>query len=190
LFSQSKLSQYLLGTLALFVIIYSAWSLWPKTDIKIGVLEKAPEAGVAKKITKEEITPKKVVIYKKDDAAKVLPIPPAIAKDPAKQITATADIKPTPNGVTAVTIFDTNTGVSEIFVEQKKAPWFAFQDTNRVGVSYGIKTNGATEVGIHYERDVLRIKDLYLSGRVEVNSELGKDLGVDGKAKVQLQYRW
>ena len=77
----------------------------------------------------------------------------------------TAKVPPAPNGAVVLTKIDTVTGEVTSQVEINKAPWFAFERNNTLGVGYEMGTQGA-KIPIYYRRDVLRIKDIHLLAEV------------------------
>lgn len=107
------------------------------------------------------------------------------------QVTTTADIPECPNGAEAVTVLNTQTGLSSMIVKEKAAPWFQFENGLIAGLRYGLNTTGGQSLTPYVGLEFLRVKDVRLIGYGEVNNDLEGQFfrRVEGKVQFDLQYR-
>lgn len=146
----------------IFIIIYLAWSIWGA---------RPPTSGQGFQPTKPAVSTEKVPGPVIKPPVKVVPKKKVAQKYPEAVITEseewvdTAKVPPAPNGAVVLTKIDTVTGEVTSQVEINKAPWFAFERNNILGVGYEVGTQG-TKIPIYYRRDVLRIKDIHLLAEV------------------------
>lgn len=125
---------------------------------------------------KEEITlsvPLK--IYPKKEAVKKLKLPPVIAEDPAKHVTATAALKPSPGGYTVAAVTNVSTGTTDIISRESPLPLFALGGESEIGAFGGISSHGNTAV-IFGRQDLLRIRSAHVFGAGAVGI-IGQDIG-------------
>jgi hypothetical protein len=145
-----------------FIIVYLAWSLWGA---------RPPTPGQGFQPTKPAVSTEKVSGPAIKSPIKIVPKKKVAQKYPEAVITEseewvdTAKVPPAPNGAVVLTKVDTVTGEVTSQVEINKAPWFAFERSNTLGVGYEIGTQGA-KIPIYYRRDILRIKDIHLLAEV------------------------
>jgi hypothetical protein len=174
---------YLYGAIAVFIPVYLVYSFWPRKTIPPGVMQTAKPVIKADKI--EMPGPKVIRVIDKQTVYKYLP---SAQIAPTEQVIDTADIPAAQNGVQTVTTIDQETGEARTQYQEKSAPWFALERSNELGVGYGIGTSGRQLAGAHYRRDLFRIKDVHVSGQVEINAEMGGT--TDGRATIQANWRF
>lgn len=104
-------------------------------------------------------------------------------------VSATADTPATKNGTEVVSVFDSGTGETVIVAKEKAAPWLALVRGNEVyaGIEAG---RFGMRVPVAYRRDFLRIKDVWLSGTVEVDFPAEAAARAEWRAGVGAAYRW
>lgn len=184
----SEVAYLFLCITVFFCIVYSAWLVFFTQQIyKPGTYVEAEKPKELKKTEKERVIVKTVYVYKnsaKDD------LPANIKNDEKERVISGADIPPTRNGVIVKTALNTETGDAKTFIKEKDSPLFAFQKENNLGISYGIRTDGKQEVNIFYERDLFRIKDVYVSGRAEISTEIGQDPRTSAKTLIVGKYKF
>ena len=117
-------------------------------------------------------------------AGEVIPPQPGGPRQPDLQVTGTADIPATSNGVEAMSVIDMETGVTTITVREKPAPWFQFRNDGAVGIRYGLDQR-LQYIGNFYGKwDFLRVKDVYFSAVADLET------GGDAKLQAGAEYRW
>jgi len=117
-------------------------------------------------------------------AGEVIPPEPGGTRQNDLQVTGTADIPESNNGVEALSVIDMETGVTTITVREKPAPWFQFRNDGAVGIRYGLDQRLQYIGNVYGKWDFLRMKDVYFSAVA--------DLETGGDARLQLgtEYRW
>jgi len=99
-----------------------------------------PQAAEIKVVTVPG--PPQIVTVEKQTVVRDLKLPDEIAKDPDKQVTATAQVANIDGGKTdAVAIMDTKTGRSIIETKEER-PFFAFLSQKEAGIRAGIGIHG------------------------------------------------
>jgi hypothetical protein len=163
-----------------FIVIYGLWLAWFRKDA-------TPTDGFTKSIPAVSAPKVDGPIIK--PPIKIVPKDPVKKKFPTAQIqddeewVDTADIPPAPNGATVLTKIDTVSGEVTNQIQNKKAPWFAFEDNNYVGV--GLDTS--KKVDVYYKRDLVRVKDLHL----QVGGQLkGNQTEIELIGRAGLEYRF
>ena len=130
----------------------------------------APEASKAIDVPKIVIDgPKKLQVYDKGKLAKKIALPPELKDSPHEQPTATADIKPSAYGGTAVSFTNMSTGKSVISYQAKPRPWFEFGGQTAIGGGIGISSKGGQVGALRVRQDVLRLWGAQLSAEGEAN---------------------
>lgn len=108
-----------------------------------------------------------------------------VAGSPADlQVTATAAIPESKNGVDVISVTNTATGETTLVAKEQPAPWFQLRNDAAIGVKYGVNQN-LIYVGTAYGKwDFLRVRNFYLSAN--------GDISTDGAARLQVggEYRW
>lgn len=183
LFNLPPWRRYLIALVALLVIIYLIWSFWPRKTIPAGVMTQAKPAIKQEKITVQG--PQVIRVIEKQVVYKQLP---TVQIAPSEQVLDTAIIPAAPNGAITVTTIDQQTGEARTQYELKKAPWFALERGNELGLSYGLTTEGRQTACVHYRRDLFRVKDVHISGQVAVDTEFGGE--AKGRALIQANWRF
>ena len=131
-----------------------------------------------------------IVTLEKKTVAEKLQLSEEITKDEDKQIIATAEIPPYDGKTDAVAIMDKSTGEADIIAKQQPISFFSFEDKKAIGVRYGISSHNKSESESNMELDaygrwdVLRIKYVHVGVYGEVTSN------GDGRAMLNLEYRW
>jgi hypothetical protein len=170
----------------LLIAIYGVWSIWfkPVPTPDKGFIQPKPAVDSPKK-NGPVIKPPVKVVDKGDVKDK---FPEAQIKDDEEWVD-TADIPPAPNGATVLVKIDTQSGEVTSQVENKKAPWFAFENNNYIGGGIEQHFDGEQKFKGYYKRDILRIKDIHLQGGAtgKVNRALDKG---EGFAEINLEYRF
>lgn len=108
-----------------------------------------------------------------------------VAGNPADlQVTATAAVPESKNGVDVIAVTNTATGETTLVAQEKAAPWFQFRNDAAVGIRYGVDQR-LQYVGDVYGRwDFLRVKDIYLSANGNLST------GGDARVQFGAEYRW
>lgn len=143
-----------------------------------------------KEITKvQRVTipgPEKIVVIQKDEAAEELDLPADVVNDPAKQLTATADIPPSEGGSQCVAVINTTTGESSMIAKEKPLPLFGLPSKWEVGARYGWDTssNNPNKLAgdIHARWQFLRVGPVKAGVYSELNTEPG--------AKAMIELAW
>lgn len=100
------------------------------------------------------------------------------------EVTATADLPESGNGIEAVSVIDMRSGESHIEAREKEAPWFQFRNEGALGVKYGYNQH-LQNIGTVYGRwDFLRIKSFFLSANADLET------GGDARLQAGVEYRW
>lgn len=167
-----------------FIALYAIWMIWFR-------LPDTPENGFI--TTKPAVSTPKVDGPIIKPPVKIVPKKKVESKFPAAQIADdeewvdTADIPPAPNGATILTKIDTITGDVTNQVQNKKAPWFAFEDNNYVGVGFEQHVGGNQFGKIYYKRDLVRIKDVHVQAEVQGKAGTGDIQGFIG-ANIEIRF--
>jgi hypothetical protein len=131
--------------------------------------------------------PTQIITIEKEKVVEKLKLPDEIAKNPDKQVVATATIAPYEGDTHAVAVMDTKTGQGSILVEPQPLSLFAFENRKEIGIRGGIGTEG--KQGDLYGRyTFLRVGHFHASAYGEIAaSEKGSG---NGKAMIELGYRF
>ncbi|MBT0666359.1 hypothetical protein KI809_18785 [Geobacter pelophilus] len=152
----------------------------PCPESGIVVLDKA---AVAKKMPLLGLSGGDITAWQKQDREEGISPAPA-GTQPNTQVTATADIPQSDNGVEIVSLIDLQTGESQIVAKEKAAPWFQFRNDAAAGIRYGLNQRLENSGSVYGRWDFLRVKDVYLSGNVDVTT------GGDAHLQLGAEYRW
>lgn len=183
LFEISPRKRNLLVLVILLAVIYLIWSFWPRQQIPAGVMVQAKPAVKQEKIS--VAAPQTIKVIEKQTIYKYLP---SAQIAPSEQVIDTAIIPTAPNGAITITTIDQQTGEARTQYELKKTPLFALERGNELGVAYGIATSGNQTACAHYRRDIFRVKNIHVSGQLEVSTESGAE--TKGKALIQANWRF
>jgi hypothetical protein len=102
-------------------------------------------------------------IHSKKVAVKKLDLPVVIVNNPAKQITATAALKPSVGGYTVAAVVDTDTGVIDLIANEKPRSLFDFGGVLEVGLLGGVTTRGDSAL-VFVRQDLLRVGNVNIFG--------------------------
>lgn len=139
------------------------------------------------KLKRVEIPVEKIVVIEKDAASKTLDLPPEIRNDASKQITATGVIPPYEGKTNVLAVIDTGTGVSSILAKQEPLQAVDFISNRHIGLRGGIDFDNGYCGELYASYDFLRIMSttIGLYGEIETDDD-----GLNGKAMIQLDYKW
>ena len=164
--NEHKIWVIIAGVIVIFFIYYARWkSTAPPVYIKVPEIREVTKWKI-KKVEVPIKTGKVVVLDKKKVGKHVPGLPEDFMADPKKQVTSTADIKPSEAGTDVINIIDTDTGVSEIFASEHKLPFFALENKGEIGIRVGM-SNFGQETDIYGQRNFVRIGSLHIGGYVE-----------------------
>lgn len=156
--------------LAVLAVVLLFW-LWPRSSSRSTSQTWQPTAqapAVAKLPTIDiPIQTKTIKALPKRQALKALAMPEetplgdgtTMASD-TKQITATADLKPSRGGYTQAAVIDTVTGQTQIVTKEKPLPWFRLGGTTELGVGLGISTKGGEIGAVRIRQDLANVKQI------------------------------
>lgn len=99
------------------------------------------------------------------------------------QITGTADLPKTENGLQVVSVLNTETGITTLISKEKPAPWFEFDNALIAGIRYGLNHRLEQTGTVYGSWEFLRVKNFHLLGYGEINTN------AEGKIQADLQYR-
>lgn len=99
--------------------------------------------------------------YSKKVATKKMALPQEVVTNPAKQVTATADLKPSDGGYTMAAITDTSTGITNIIAKEKPRPLFGFGGNSEICLLGGITNRGDSAL-VFVRQDMLRVGSVQL----------------------------
>lgn len=161
--------------LAIVALIAGSSALWnwyhPKqvADSKPTVLQEAKQAEGIPKVG--VVIKKPLIAYQRDKFINKVSVPEEVKNNPANEFTATADIKPSPYGGTAVVFTNMSTGKTGISYEAKKAPFFEFKNVKELSADYGITSKGKQQGVIGAKWTFLRTGIVQWHGRGEITTE-------------------
>jgi len=102
-----------------------------------------------------------VVVYK-DRVKRDLGLPETVKKDPDKKVTASTKVLPSDYPNTVTSVYDTGTGMTDLYIRRDSLPWLAFNRRMAIGAAYGVKDEAQGFVTRVYGRiDLLQIKRLH-----------------------------
>lgn len=173
-----------MAVLMLSAMIYGYYHENTKLPTKTPVV--LPTTHAAESVAKDVVTvPLKV--YRKPDIGKKVKLPEGVLDDPHKQIPAVSDVPPSTGGTEVVAIVDTITGDVTLNARAKELPLLGFENQKRIGVGYGIGTEG-TEAKVFCSWTYARVGKVYLSAEGEINARTAKT--PEAKAMATLDYRF
>lgn len=144
-------------------------------------------ASAVKNVPVEAVAVKNLKIYKKSALQKKVQLPEEVLADDNQQVTAVVDVPPTEGGAEVSSVTDVVTGETRIYAREKPLPFLDFENEKRIGVGYGVGTQGAT-AKIFASWSFLRVGHTHLSVEGEVNSSALRD--PEAKASVVMDYRF
>jgi hypothetical protein len=191
-----QVRRYGYGLLILVVLAYLIWAKWfqtaplsPDAWVKPKPAVNAPKVAGPKVGVKK--VPKKPVTIKFPDA----PIRGDENGDgqDEEEWVDTVDIPPAPNGATALTKIDVNTGEVTNVIKAKPSPLFAFESTNYLGIGLEQHIDGQQKGKVYYKRDLARSKDVHfqmgVTGKASRPTNDNK-LGLEGFAEANIELRF
>ncbi len=186
----------IVGTLA----AHEAWNVThkaaPMPSAQYAPASPIPQAAQVKIVTVPG--PTQIVTQDKIQIVHDLQLPATIAKDPDKQVTATAQVAAGDgNKINAISVIDTKSGVTEIETKEEK-PFLAFLSEKEIGLRGGMTLRGLG--GALYGRwTFLRTGDVHYAVYCEATSPPFASAPVltptsaaqgDGKLMLDISYRW
>ena len=195
-----KLRPIVEAALCLMVLCMAAsmaWSLYHKTPAAATAnYVSAPTIAAAEKIRVVTVPgPPRIVTIEKERVVEKLKLPDAIAKDPDRQVVATAEVAPYAGKTDAIALLDTRTGRAEIDLRQEPLPFFGFEDGKEVGARAGAGLHGPE--GAAYARwTFARTGRLFWAAYGELTAPIaqapiaGAAAQANGKLMLDVSYRW
>lgn len=175
-----KLKELSSRTKALLVVLIFAVSAmiyeWyhPKTALLTKQpIQLAPTKAV-ESVPKVEVPVKFVKVYNKAAVVKKVTLPQEVKDDSQKEVTAVVDLPPSKGGTEVVSVLDKTSGETRIFAMEKSLSLFAFENDKRIGVGYGIGTNGQ-EGKVFAEWKFLRVGSVHVSTTGEISASQNKN---------------
>ncbi len=168
----------LIGSICFLIaagLVFARKLLWSDPRPAPAFIAPPPAKGMAAVPTEEVTLPVTLKTHSKKVAAKKMKLPAEIVEDPAKEITATADLKPSDGGYTMAAITDTSTGVTSIIAKEKPRPLFALGGESEVGLLGGTTDSGDAAL-VFARQDMLRVGPAHLFGAAGAGV-VGGDLG-------------
>ena len=147
----------------------------------------AHQVGALPKI--DHAPPARMQVLPKQQAAKKLKLPAAVADDPDTEIIDTAEVPPAPDGATTVTTINMQTGEAKTIVKANPRPLFAFLRTGAAGIRYGIDTRGEQQAALFVRQDVLRVGGVHLGLTAEARTNPARGTS-EALGAVEASYRW
>lgn len=112
----------------------------------------------------------KTIVYR-DRVKKELGLPDTVKRDPDKQVTASTQVPGSEHPHTVTSVFDFDTGQTDLYVRRDPLPWLAFNRRGALGLAYGIKDDTDGFVTRGYGRlDLMQVKRLHLGLLGDVDS--------------------
>ncbi len=146
-----------------------AWWIWPAPAPITGQAQPLPPAQETPAPATIPVDIKVVYVYPPEAKGK-LGLPPTVATDPAKQVTATGKLNAEERPYTLTAVLDTGSGRSEVYARPDPQPWLGFSDHGAAGLSYGYQ-NGQPVFRLAAHQDFIRAGAL----RAGVNATLDSD---------------
>lgn len=175
------------GIGVLFLVVYLIWCIFvPKVKPDTSTFTETKPAVTVQKVDGPTLkVPIKVV--PKDAVKKKYP---QATISEGQEVIDTATIPPAENGGTTITTITTSTGEANTNFKPNASPLFAFENKNYIGGGASIGTRG-TQAELYYKRDLLRVKDLHLQGKVEGIVPIDNATRTpEGKAGIYVEWRF
>jgi hypothetical protein len=120
-------------------------------------------------VTKTEVTltSNKIKIIPKSAVKKSITPLPAEVDDKSVEVLDTAEVAPSENGTKVISVVNTETGETKIYTKENPPDLFAFENRWRVGVGYGVGTEGTT-AKIFGEYTALRVGKFHFGVQSEI----------------------
>ncbi len=139
--------------------------------------------------------PPHIVTVEKEKVIGKLKLPEAIAKDPDKQVTATAQVPAYEGKTDAISVMDTRTGEGSIELKQEPLPFFGFENGKEVGARLGMGIHGP-EGAVYARWTFARTGRMFWAVYGEAGAPLATPatgaagIQADGKLMLDVSYRW
>jgi len=149
---------------AVIALVVFAYKLMQAPERPVAGFVAPPPASGMPVVAKESVklaVPLKV--HSKQLAVKKMKLPPAIADDPAKQVVATATLKPSAGGYTVAAVIDTDTGITDLVAKEKPRSLLGFGGTSEIGLLGGVTRRGDTAL-VFARQDLVRVGTVHLFG--------------------------
>jgi hypothetical protein len=158
--------------LAAVALLASASAIWgwyhPKVTVQTAYM-RVPTPYYAARVKTEYVEVEKVVVIEKEALAEKIDLPPEIADDPNRQITAVGTIEPWKGDTEVIATFNTADGKTSLVSKRLPPAFLAFENTKEFGARYGFSTEGGTEIEVSIRWTFLRVGSIYLAGYGEIN---------------------
>lgn len=164
-----KTAALVLGILACASAVWNWYHPPQPASTTPGVMPESTKVADIPKITLKG--PKTLEVYDKGKLGGKIPLPPEVKDDKNAHPTATADIKPSPYGGTAVSFTNVSTGKSGIVYQAKTAPFFEFKNVKEIAIDYGITSKGIQQGTLGARWTFLRTGIVNWHGRGEITTE-------------------
>jgi len=158
-FRYLRVGLFVITTAAGIIVLASLFKASDPSPVRF--ITHPPAQGMAVVASEEVELPVPLKVFPKKEAVKKMKLPAAIAEDPAKQITATANLKPATGDYTVVAVVDTNTGTTVLTVREEPRPFLGFGGVTEVGALGGVTTRGDSAL-VFVRQDLLRVGDVHL----------------------------
>lgn len=133
-------------------------------NVPVKVEVPAPPAAEVVKVQTEYVPVKNCQVEAYQPVAKKsLNMPSAIAEDPVEHVLTSSTVKTDEHPQTVTTVFNDQTGKSEVFVMKEPLPWLAFDHKQSIAAYYGIKNGTEQALRLEYRADIAQIKAIHLN---------------------------
>ena len=187
-----------LGLLVLLMAGAGAWN-WCHKAPAVPSAQYAPAPAIPAARDVKVVTvpgPARIVTLDKPVIVHDLTLPDAIAKDPDKQVTATAQAGPYAGKTDAIAVLDTKTGQAEIELKQEALPFFALEGNREAGVRAGMGLHGPGAAA-YLRWTFLRTGSVHWAAYGEAavpiagtGATTGAAQSPDGRVMLDVSYRW
>ena len=120
----------------------------------------AQPAKELKNVQTETLACKPVIVFQ-DRVKKDLALPETVRKDPDKKVTASTKVPASEYPNTVSSVYDTGTGMTDLYVRRDKLPLFAMNTRYELGIGYGYTQDGSV-TRLDGSVELLQIKALRL----------------------------
>ena len=165
-------------TVVVTLLIAIAGCLWMKFKPSLPSVLATPAAELAKE-KPTLLTCKPVLVYR-DKVETKLGLPSIVTGDPNKHVTASTKVPGDEYPHTVTSVYDQNTGATDMFVRKDKLPWLELKSKWRAGVYYGINDADSGVILGQAQYEFLQLKRLKATaiGQVDSSSRWFGGVGV------------